>query len=79
MNATDAREIVKHGVVPGDFDSIAVAEARGYLKAIKGPEVKALVEALEKIANHGYRGSRSTESQLALTALASYRRAESDE
>lgn len=50
MNAAKAREIVAHS---GPCKCIGhskeeIAKAQGYLLALEGPEVKALVEALEK-------------------------------
>lgn len=50
MNAKEAREIVKRGVIPGDIDSIDLAKAEGYLAALEGPEVGRLVDALGKIS-----------------------------
>lgn len=49
MNASKAKEIISR-FEKGDYDgTTAVGEAKGYLDALSGPEVKALVEALEYI------------------------------
>jgi len=50
MNAKEAREIIKsrNGLTPKPY-SFEEGIANGYFKALKGPEVKALVEALEEM------------------------------
>ena len=76
MNAKEAREIITRwgnvtspkANIPGDsFDQVLErgvewANAKGYLEALQGEEVKELVGALEKIRDIYYRGNRSTES-----------------
>ena len=71
MNAKQAREIVRDH----DYTHLEFDEAKGYLAALEGPEVRALVEALERIANQDYRGNRSSESVIAFHALAAWRKA----
>lgn len=69
-NAKEAREIITCGVMPGDIDSLDLAEAKGYLEALEGPEVKALVEALnELILRDG-----AEQMTKAFDALAQYRK-----
>lgn len=50
MNAKEAKEIVEHGVsVVAPFAEMrSYQRAKGYLAALEGPEVKALVDMLTK-------------------------------
>lgn len=52
MNIKEAREIVNHGVIPGDIDSVDLAIAQGYLEALRGEEVGELVTWIEKNSSH---------------------------
>lgn len=46
MNAHEAKENIRHGVMPGHIDDYDLERSRGYLEALNGPEVSRLVEAL---------------------------------
>lgn len=50
MNAVEAKEIIKHGVMPGEIDNFDLAMAESYLDCLRGEEVKELVGVL-KYAN----------------------------
>lgn len=50
MNAKEAREIIKAGWIGGDDEDYGdFCLAKGYLEALKGPEVLALLDALRKV------------------------------
>lgn len=55
MNAKEARELLKETGGPGYDVSEIRAEAKGYLAALEGEEVKALVEALDAEMTHSKR------------------------
>lgn len=45
MNEIGAKQIIRAGVIPGEYDSIDVARADGYMQAIE--KAKILVEAIQ--------------------------------
>jgi hypothetical protein len=52
MNAKESKEIIKKPIamLEDNLDYHLRLKAEGYLAALEGPEVKALVEALEEVA-----------------------------
>lgn len=71
MNAEKARSILKD-VHPDDWKPLHHA-AHGYLAALEGEEVKALVKALEQIAELQYLRPQPSE-EIANEALAAFRK-----
>lgn len=53
MTAKEARKIIEEGKFSSRHSLATLEFAHGYLEALEGPEVKALVEALEIVVN-GY-------------------------
>lgn len=84
-NADEARRIIhsyNNTVDPMLIETQNVFESKGYLTALSGPEVKALVEALDRIVDgdqdDGYHASTCFDycdcyKQIADKALAQYR------
>lgn len=85
MNAKEAQRISSEkrniGEVVMGIDSVIRAEAKGYLAAIEGPEVKALEQAVDRLVERliavDNRNSRMSINK-GRAALAQYREARND-
>lgn len=81
MNAKEAREQIElhkdhtQQLATGACFNPVCMEAKGYLDALDGEEVKALVDTLRNIADQDYRGNRSQDSVNAFKALESFKKA----
>ena len=71
-SAKEAREIIANGMSFKDEDNVRFVFSKGYLSALQGQEVRALVEALESMENHC---CECGDDEVAKKALSLYREA----
>jgi hypothetical protein len=78
MNAKEAREKISKGEEWANDNAINLSyhwEAKGYLAALEGPEVEALVEALENYHTPDDPNHSKTDNCDTCNALAAFRKA----